>query len=111
LPTQIVLNLGGEGEQNVVGEEVINQQPHWAVNYPHLGTNLAPLIVGGESFLFCRNTHLPFPDNSVDRVFSNSVPVDINTWLGPGVQTIEVQRILRPLGQWRHNGIVVFTKP
>jgi hypothetical protein len=39
------------------------------------------------------------------------VPLDIKTWLGPGVQTPEVQRILRSMGEWHHNGILVFTKP
>lgn len=69
------------------------------------------LIVGGEPFLFCRNTEIPLAGDSVDAVISNNVPVDFSTWLGPGVQSREVYRILRPGGQWRHNGVVVYTKP
>ena len=59
----------------------------------------------------CRNTDLPFPDGTVDRVVSNNVPIDIKTWLGPGVQSSEVHRVLRSRGQWRHNGVIVYTKP
>src|SRR5947208_477548 len=55
VPTQLRLNLGGEGEE----PNVINQQPEWATS-PHpwatLGPRLALLIAAGEPFLFCRNT-------------------------------------------------------
>jgi hypothetical protein len=76
-----------------------------------MGPQLGPLIASGEPFLFCRNTHLPLPDETVDYVFSNSVPIDINTWLGPGVQSSEVYRILRSGGAWQHDGVVVYKKP
>ena len=110
IPNQLRLNLGGEGE--VV--DVINQQPEWVPNPGHwsaVGPHLAALMGGGEAFLFCRNTELPFPDGSVDQVLSNNVPVDINTWLGPGVQSSEIRRVLRSGGEWWHNGVVVYTKP
>jgi hypothetical protein len=80
---------------------------HWSA----VGRHLAGLIGSGEAFLFCRNAELPFPDGTVDEVVSNSVPVDINTWLGLGVQSSEVRRVLRLGGVWRHDGVVVYTKP
>ncbi len=70
--------MGGEGEE----ADVINQQPEWVpspATWNTMGPNLAPLILAGEAFLFCRNTELPFPDETVDYVFSNNVPIDINT--------------------------------
>ena len=63
------------------------------------------------AFLFCRNIAIPFPDGSVDLVVSNSVPIDTITWLGPGIQSSEVRRLLRSGGIWRHDGIAVFSKP
>ncbi len=110
VPTRTRLNLGGEGEES----DVINQQPEWVPSPPQwntIGPHLAPLIVAGEPFLFCRNTELCFPDGTVDNVFSNNVPIDINTWLGPGVQSSEVRRFLRSGGEWHHNGVVVYRKP
>jgi len=110
VPMHLTLNLGGEAEE----PKVINQQPDWVTSPPHwvqVSHHLAPLIAGGEPFLFCRNTDLPFPDGSVGMIISNNVPVDINTWLGPGVQSSEVHRVLRSGGQWRHNGQIVYTKP
>ena len=110
VPTRIRLNLGGEGEE----QDVINQQPEWLPSPAHwsiAGPNLAPLIAAGEAFLFCPNTELPFPDETVDYVFSNGVPIDISTWLGPGVQSSEVHRVLRSGGEWQHDGAVIYTKP
>jgi hypothetical protein len=104
------LNLGGEVEE----PDVINQQPEWVLSSGHwhsAGPHLGPLIAAGEAFLFCRNTGLPFPDASIDSVYSNNVPVDSHTWLGPGVQSSEVQRVLRSGGEWRHDAVVVYTKP
>jgi hypothetical protein len=104
------LNLGGEGEL----PDVINQQPQWVTSpqaRSSVGTRLSALIAGGNDFLFCRNTALPFPDQSVDVVFSDGVPIDINTWLGPGVQSTEIERILKSGGEWQHDGISVYMKP
>jgi len=109
-PTGFWLNLGGEGEE----PDVINQQPEWVTSSPQwlqVGSHLAPLIAAGEPFLFCRNTDLPFPDGNIDLIISNNVPIDVDTWLGPGVQSSEAQRVLRSGGQWRHNGVIVYTKP
>jgi ubiquinone/menaquinone biosynthesis C-methylase UbiE len=72
---------------------------------------LSALIARGDDFLICRNMALPFPDETVDAVFSNGVPIDVNTWLGPGVQSQEIQRILKPEGEWQHDGLSVYTKP
>jgi hypothetical protein len=109
-PTQFRLNLGGEGEE----PDAINQQPEWVTSHRHwvqVGPNLAPLILAGEPFLFCRNTHLPIPDGIVDLIISNNVPIDFTTWLGPGVQSSEVRRVLRSGGEWHHNGVVIYIKP
>lgn len=110
VPTQSLLNLGGEGEE----KGTINQQPEWLTmaNYwGTLGLQFAQLIGAGEPVLFCSNTDLPFPDGKVDRVFSNNVPIDQGTWLGSGVQSREVHRILRKGGEWLVNGTIVYTKP
>ncbi len=109
-PVHLRLNLGGEGEE----PGIINQQPEWVPSPAHwnaAGPRLAALIAAGEAFLFCRNTELPFPEGTVDQVVSNNVPIDINTWLGPGVQSAEIRRVLRSGGHWRHDGVVVYTKP
>ncbi len=110
IPTQVRLNLGGEAEE----PGVINQQPEWmpgASAWAAVGPHLAALIAAGEVFLFCRNVELPFPDGTVDHVCSNSVPIDVDTWLGPGVQSSEIRRVLRSGGEWRHDGVTVYTKP
>jgi hypothetical protein len=75
------------------------------------GPHVAPLLAAGEPFVFRRNTALAVPDGTVDEVVSNNVPIVLNTWLGPRVQRSEVHRMLRPGGHWRHNGVIVFTKP
>lgn len=109
-PIQLRLNVGGEGEE----PGAINQQPEWVVTGRHWaarGSQLAPLVAAGEAFLFCRNTELPLPDETVDLVLSNNVPVDITTWLGPGIQSAEIRRTLKSGGQWLHNGVAVYTKP
>jgi hypothetical protein len=109
-PKHLRLNLGGEGEE----PDVINQQPEWVTGPHHwnaVGSQIGPLIAAGDAFLFCPNRELPFPDGTVDVVFSNNVPLDVTTWLGPGVQSSEVHRVLRSGGEWRHNGVVVYMKP
>jgi hypothetical protein len=109
-PNQIRLNLGGEGEE----PDVINQQPEWVpspVHWHAAGSHIAALVAAGQPFLFCRNGEPPFPDGAIDYVFSNNVPIDIHTWLGPGVQSSEVYRVLRSAGEWQVDGIVIYTKP
>lgn len=106
------INLGGEGE--VPG--VVNQQrpaalsASWAACLPPGGT-LEQLARNGHDFLICENTRLPINDDSVDRVITNSVPIDMVSLGQPGVQSSEIKRILVSGGQWVHDGTVRFTKP
>jgi hypothetical protein len=107
----IALNLGGEGEF----PGVINQQgpgalsPNWRSSRD--GKTLQELVADGHAFLIAPNNPLPFPDNSVAVVYTESVPIDVTTWLGLGVQSSAIKRILKPGGQWIDNGVVVWTKP
>jgi hypothetical protein len=105
------VNLGGEGE--IPG--VINQQGPWAL-LPNWfcsrdGRTFRELVNDGHVFLICPNIPLPFPDGSVDVVYTNWVPLDMNTQLGPGVQSSEIHRILKPGGQWIKDGQLEWTKP
>ncbi len=108
---QIVINLGGEGE--IPG--VINQQGPWALGpnwwASRTGKTFHQLVADGHIFLICPNIPLPFPDDSIDLVYTESVPLDFNTPLGPGVQSSEIRRILKPGGQWIKNGNLEWTKP
>jgi len=109
--TSLRINLGGEGE--IPG--VINQQGPWALDpswrSSRDGKTLLELVNDGHVFLIAPNDPLPFPDNSVDLVYTESVPIDRTTWLGPGVQSAEIKRILKPSGPWIDTGVVVWTKP
>lgn len=105
------VNLGGEGEI----DGVINQQGKWVLaaewTSSQLNLSLQQLCNQGHRFVMSDNRFLPFSDESIDEVFTNSVPVDGNdTWLGPPVQSSEVRRILRPGGHWFLNDVLVFTK-
>ena len=99
-----VVNLGGEGE--IPG--VLNQQP---LNSPlatggvssRTGQTLKELQDEGHEFVFGDNKNLPFADSSFDEVITESVPIDIDTYLGPGVQSSEVMRILKSDGKWTKN--------
>jgi hypothetical protein len=44
-------------------------------------------------------------------VITNSAPIDVTTWLGPGVQSSEIRRLLKPLGVWILNGHMHYQKP
>lgn len=61
--------------------------------------------------LICPNDDIALPDQSVDEVITNSVPIDIATWLGTGIASREIQRILKRGGSWLHNGRLEFRKP
>ena len=105
------VNLGGEGE--VPG--VLNQQGPWVLD-PNWrssrdGKTLGQLLAEGHQFVIASNTRLPFADGSVDEVITNWVPIDITTYLGPGIQAQEVRRILKAGGRWIHNGTMVFIQP
>src|SRR4051812_29661152 len=89
------VNLGGEGET----PGVLNQQgpwvllPGWASS--QTSQTLDQLAAFGHEFPICDNLTIPLPDGCADEVFTNSVPVDINPLLGPGVQSSEIRRILK----------------
>ena len=111
-PTAIVLNLGGEGE--IPG--VINQQGPWVLaptwRCSRDGRTFQDLLNDGHVFLICPNVPLPFPDDSVDIVYTNGVPIDRNSFLGPGVQSAEIRRILKSGGQWIDDyGATTWIKP
>lgn len=99
-----VVNLGGEGE--VAG--ALNQQGPWALN-PNWrssrdGKPLAQLVAEGHAFLICPNDAVALSDGIVDEVHTLSVPIDRTTWLGLGVQSAEIRRILKSGGNWYDNG-------
>ena len=107
-----VINLGGEGE--VKG--VLNQQDRWAILDPNWrssqhGKTISELVGDGHVFLICDNVALAIPDGCVDTVITNSVPIDKTTWLGPGVQSSEIVRILKPGGRWISDGMLRYQKP
>jgi hypothetical protein len=107
----VIVNLGGEGE--VPG--VINQQeaialgPNWFSSQG--GKTLAELQADGHVFEICPNTQLTFADDSVDEVITNSVPLDMMTPRGPGVQSSEIRRILKSGGNWMRDQKLVYVKP
>lgn len=109
-PQQLRLNRGGEAEVS----DVINQQPEWnhlGIPASRTGLTFQTLLQEGSPFLFCENHALPFPDNSVDEVLTNGVPIDRKTFLGPGISSPEIRRILKSGSRWIDNGVVVYTKP
>lgn len=106
------INLGGEGE--IPG--VLNQQGPWVLTDVRWrssrdGKTFAELIGEGHHFLICPNTALALPDDSVDVVYTNGVPVDFPSTYGPGVQSSEIRRILKAGGLWIHDGILRWIKP
>jgi hypothetical protein len=105
------VNLGGEGEE----PGVMNQQGSWALHpswrSSREGKTLRQLQADGHLFLIADNLYLPFASDSVDEVLTNSVPIDRTTFLGPGVQSSEVRRILKGDGTWVDNGVIVYVKP
>ncbi len=108
----IQINLGGEGE--IPG--VINQQGPWVLSptwrCSRDGRTFQELVNDGHVFLICPNAPLPFPDGSVDVVYTNGVPIDRNSILRLGVQSSEIKRILKSGGRWIDDyGAVTWTKP
>ena len=105
------VNLGGEGEE----PGALNQQGPWALNAnwtsSRTGRTLAQLVGDGHEFLICDNPTIPLPDGCAEEVVTNSVPIDLNTWLGPGVQSNEIRRILKAGGIWTRDGLLHYTKP
>jgi hypothetical protein len=108
------VNLVGEGE--IPG--VPNQQPPWALHpswqsttVDNPGKTIRELEAEGHTFVIAPNESLPFADDSIDVVYSNSAPVDKVTHKGPGVQSSEIQRILKSGGVWIRDGVVWYRKP
>ena len=108
---QFAVNLGGEGE--IPG--VLNQQAPNAASQKWRSVSrntLVELIAAGHHFLICPNDALTLPDECVDVVYTNNVPVDVTSaWFGPGVQSAEIRRILKPGGDWIRDGVPYYTKP
>src|SRR5947209_7201197 len=98
------VNLGGEGEE----PGVLNQQPpgvldpNWFCS--RTGETFRQLVDRGIPFVIAPNTALPFPNDTFDDVITNGVPIDRASRLGPGVQSSEIRRILKPGGRWVHDG-------
>lgn len=107
------INLGGEGE--VRG--VLNQQPPFALlptwhSWRHGGKTLKEVQALGIRFIIADNTNLPFADGSMDEVYTTNVPIDtVHRLYGPGVQSSEIRRILKPAGRWIHNWRVRYVRP
>lgn len=106
------INLGGEGE--VPG--VRNQQPDWVPFDPHWRSQLNepwPVFATRVPDVdYVPNDPLPYPDNTFDVVYTNSVPIDRPGPKGrPGLKRTEIERILKPGGQWVRDGVVECTKP
>lgn len=105
------VNLGGEGE--VPG--AINQQGPWVLDPSwrscREGKTLSALRAEGHAFVIADNRRLPFASGSVEDVLTNSVPIDFVTFLGPGIDSWEVVRILGRGGRWVDNGRVRYIKP
>ena len=60
----------------------------------------------GHHFVIAPNDSLPFDDETFDAVYTNNVPIDIATQLGPGVQSTEIWRILKCGGVWIDDGLI-----
>ncbi len=108
------VNLGGEGK--IPG--VLNQQPPWALNpgwrsttIGNPGETIRDLEAEGHQFVIAPNDRLTFADESVDVVYTNSVPIDMSTHRGPGVQSSEIRRILKPEGVWIKSSRGWYRKP
>jgi hypothetical protein len=105
------VNLGGEGE----APGAINQQGPWVLDplwrSTREGKTLKQLQTEGHRFVISNNLQLPIQNDSVEEVITNNVPIDRITWLGPGVQSKEIHRILKPGGHWVHDAAIRFTKP
>ena len=105
------INLGGEGEK----PGVRNQQPDWVPADPHWRSQRnepwPQFAARVPDVDYVPNDPLPYPDESFDVVYTNHVPVDRPGPRGPGLQSSEIQRILKPGGQWVRDGVVEWVKP
>ncbi len=83
--------------------------PNWFSS--RTGQTFVELVADGHVFLIAPNDALPFPDDTVDEVITDSVPIDVMTPFGLGVQSSEIRRILKSGGIWIRDTILVYTKP
>jgi len=108
-----ILNMGGEGE--IEGPLVINQQisalasDSWSRSRDT--ATLAELREQNVEFVICDNRSLPFRPGVFDLVYTDGVPLDFKTFLGPGVQSSEARRMVKEGGLWIHNGAIQPTEP
>ena len=104
VPIANIVNIGGEGE--VAG--AINLQGRWALDPAWRsisGQTLGQLQVQGAQIVIVDNLALPFAAGSATTVITNNVPINVTTFIGPGVQSSEVWRILSVEGSWFNNGV------
>jgi len=111
MATLVSVNLGGEGEY----PDCINQQGPWVL-FPSWRAvdgkrTLNDLRAAGHHIVISSNLRLPFADNSVDIVYTRDVPIDRVALHGPGVQSSEIRRILKPGGYWMKDDAVEYVKP
>lgn len=100
---RIRLNLGGEGEV----PNAINIQPATIGGSSGEAVKNAKKIQEscGQPVVCATGDKLPFPDNSVDDIFLNNAPLNgVNGYFGPSFTTDEINRILKPDGNFYHNG-------
>ncbi len=84
--------------------------PNWRSS--GTGESLESLSSAGHNFLICSNLTLALPNDCVDEVITNNLPpCDTITFLGPTVQSSEIQRILKSGGVWTDNGLTSYVKP
>lgn len=76
--------------------------PHW--RSARDGLPLAELKAQGHQFVVSSNVALPFRSSSIEQVITNNVPIDRPTWMGPGISSNEITRIVSPTGTWLHDG-------
>jgi hypothetical protein len=107
-PNPVIVNLGGEGEiPGAINQNIATiLKPDWASSAS--GTPLVQLQEYGNVFVVSSNTNLPFATGSVDVVITNYVPIDTTTFMGPGIQSSQIDSILKPDGIWIHNGQIQF---
>ena len=93
---------------------VLNQQGQWVLDdgfgCSRTGDSFRKLVREGNDFLLCANHSVPIPSGTLDVVFTNNVPVDRVTSLGAGVSSKEIERLLKPGGEWVDNNAVVWKK-
>lgn len=69
------------------------------------GHTLAELRRRGHVFVVSENLKLPFRDGGAEMVVTNGVPVDMSAYLGVGISSSEIRRVLASTGSWLHDGV------